>query len=80
MGVDNGDKAVMGVILTNKSIKQSIAKLGFEPTMKSSKAEMKQIHMRESFKPKHYHELTPKRKASMVESFIFLKEKKDGSL
>ena len=53
MGVDNGDKAMMGVILTNMSIKQSIAKLGFEPTMKSRKAEMKQIHMRDSFKPKH---------------------------
>jgi hypothetical protein len=70
----------MGVVLTNMSIKQLIAKLGFEPTMKSSKAEMKQIHMRDSFKPKHYHELTQKQKARMVESFIFLKEKKDGSL
>jgi hypothetical protein len=80
MGVDDGDKAAMGVILTNMSIKQSIAKLGFEPTMKSSKAEMKQIHMRDSFRPKHYRELTPKQKARMVESFIFLKEKKDGTL
>jgi hypothetical protein len=40
MGVNNGNKAAMGVILTNMLIKQSIAKLGFEPTMKSSKAEM----------------------------------------
>jgi hypothetical protein len=62
------------------SIKQSIAKLGLEPTMTSSKAEMKQIHMRDSFQPKHYHELTSKDKARMVESFIFLKEKKDGTL
>jgi hypothetical protein len=80
MGIDEGDEAAMGVILTNMSIKQSIAKLGLEPTMKSSKAEMKQIHMRDSFKPKHYHELTSKDKARMVESFIFLKEKKDGTL
>ena len=48
--------------------------------MKSSKADMKQIHMRDSFKPKHYHKLTQKQKARMVESFIFLKEKKDGTL
>ena len=41
---------------------------------------MKQIHMRDSFKPKHYHELTQTQKARMVESFIFLKEKKDGTL
>ena len=48
--------------------------------MKSSKAEMKQIHMRDSFVPKHYRKLTPKKKARMVELFIFLKEKKDGTL
>ena len=80
MGVNDGNKAAMGVILTNMSITQSIAKLGFKPTMKSSKAEMKQIHMRDSFVPKHYCELTPKQKARMVESFIFLKEKKDETL
>ncbi len=80
MGVDDGNEAAMGVILTNMSIKQSMAKLGFKPTMKSSKAEMKQIHMRDSFRPKHYCKLTPKQKARMVELFIFLKEKKDGTL
>jgi uncharacterized protein YbjQ (UPF0145 family) len=36
--------------------------------------------MRDSFRPKHYRKLKPKQKARMVESFIFLKEKKDGSL
>jgi hypothetical protein len=80
MGVGDGDMAAMGVILTHMSIKQSIKKLGIEPTMKSSKAEMKQIHMCDSFKPKHYHKLTLNQKARMVESFIFLKEKKDGTL
>ena len=73
MGVGNGDMAVMGVIMTNMSIKQSIKKLGIEPTIKLSKAEMKQIHMRDSFKPKHYHKLTQTQKARMVDSFIFLK-------
>ena len=80
MGVDNCDMAAMGIIMTNMSIKQLITKLGIEPTMKSSKVEMKQIHMRDSFKPKQYHKLTLKQKAMMVESFIFLKDKKDGSL
>jgi hypothetical protein len=80
MGIDDRDEIAMGVILTNMSIKKSIAKLGFEPTMKSSLAEMKQIHMRDSFVPKHFRELTPKQIARMVESFLFLKEKKDGTL
>ncbi len=51
MGVGNGVVAAMGVIMTNMSIKQSIKKLGVERTMKLRKAEIKQIHMRDSFKP-----------------------------
>ena len=66
MGVNNGNMAAMGFISTNMSIKQSIKKLGIEPTMKSRKAEMKQIHMLDSFKPKHYHELTQTQRARMV--------------
>ncbi len=80
MGVGNSNLAEMGVIMTNMSIKQSIKKLGVKPTIKSSKVEMKQIHMRDSFKPKHYNMLTQTQKARMVEPFIFLKEKKDGTL
>jgi len=80
MGMDDGDTNGMGVIMTNMSIKQLNKKLGIEPTMKSSRAKMKHIHMRDSFKPKYYHKLTQKQKARMVESFIFLKEKKDGTL
>ena len=44
-----GGTTVMGMIFAangNMSIKQSTAKLGYEGTMKSCKAEMKQIHMR----------------------------------
>ena len=49
MGFDDGQSTVMGMIFAtngNMSIKQSTAKLGYEATMKSCKAEMKQIHMR----------------------------------
>ena len=80
MGVGNGDVAALGAIMISMSIKQSIKKLEVKPTMKSSKAEMKQIHMCDSFKPKHYHKLTQTQKARMVESLIFLKEKNDGTL
>jgi hypothetical protein len=83
MGVNDGDATVMGMIFAangNMSIKQSTAKLGYEAMMESCKAEMKQIHMRNTFKPKHRHELTKSQVSKMVESFLFLKEKRDGKL
>jgi hypothetical protein len=43
MGVDDSDATVMGMIFAangNMSIKQSTAKLGYEATMESCKAEM----------------------------------------
>ena len=70
MVVGNGNMAVISIIMKNMSIKQSIKKLGVKPTMNSSKAEMKQIHMRDSFVPKHYHKLMQKQKSRMVESDI----------
>jgi len=48
--------------------------------MESATAEMQQIHWRNLFDPKHYHELTPKQKSRVVESFQFFKEKSDGRL
>ena len=80
MGIDDGDAAAIGIIMMNMSIKQCIKKLGVGKTTEASVAEIKQIHMRDCFKPKHYHKLTREQKAKMVESFIFLKEKKDGTL
>ena len=83
MGFADGNLNVMGLIFAtngNMSIKQLTAKLGLEATMKSCKAEMKQIHMRDTFKPKHRHELTKSQLSKMVESFLFLKEKRDGTL
>ena len=61
---------VLWIFMTNMLIKQSIKSFGVEKTMTSCKAEMKQIHMQNLFIPKHYyHELTPKQKSRMVESF-----------
>jgi hypothetical protein len=41
---------------------------------------MKQLHFRETFKPFHWHELTHTQKQSVLESHMFLKEKRDGKL
>ena len=41
---------------------------------------MKQLHWRNSYKPKHYHTLTKKQKDQLLESYIFVEEKRDGTI
>jgi hypothetical protein len=43
-------------------------------------AEMKQLHMRDTFSPKHWEELTPLQKKTILESHMFLKEKQDSTI
>ena len=43
-------------------------------------SKMKQLHLRDTFKPLHWKEMTSKQKASMLESHVFLKEKRDGTI
>jgi hypothetical protein len=39
---------------------------------------MKQLHWCDSYKPKHWHELTKKQKEQILESHIFVEQKRDG--
>jgi hypothetical protein len=43
-------------------------------------SEMKQLHFRNTFKPKHWSELSKTQRQTVLESHMFLKEKRDGSL
>ena len=47
---------------------------------KAVKAEMKQRHLRETFVPKHWHKLTDSQKREVLESHLFLKQKRDGTI
>ena len=76
----DGDYEALGVIMANLSLNQSIKSFGRDKTMAACKAEMKQIHLRNTFVPKHYNDLTLRQRSRMVESFQFLKEKRDGTL
>jgi hypothetical protein len=44
----------------------------------AARNEMKQLHMRDTFKPKHWRELSPIQRQMVLESHMFLKEKRDG--
>ena len=58
------------------SMKAVIKKWGQEAEYAITK-EMKQLHWRESYKPKHWHELTKKQKEQILETHIFVEQKRD---
>ena len=80
MGTDDHDAAAMGIIMAHMSVKQATKKFGADWTTKACVAEIRQIHMRKTFVPKHRHELTPKQQGRMEEAFIFLTEKRSGEI
>jgi len=41
---------------------------------------MKQLHLRDTFRPKHMHELTHFQRQLILESHLFLKEKRTGEI
>jgi hypothetical protein len=64
-------------IMAQLSMKAVIKKWGQEAEYAITK-EMKQLHWRESYKPKHWHELTKKQKEQILETHIFVEQKRDG--
>jgi hypothetical protein len=77
---DNQDAAMMGIIMAHLSMKKSVKKFGEARTEEACKKEIKQIHMRNTFVPKHWYELFAKQKAQMLEAFIFLTKKRSGEI
>jgi hypothetical protein len=67
----------VGMIMAHLSMKAAIKKWGQEAVYAVTK-EMKQLHWRDSYKPKHWHELTKKQKEQILESHIFVEQKRDG--
>jgi hypothetical protein len=61
------------------SMKAAIKKWGEQAKVAISK-EMKQLHWRNSYKPRHWHILTKKQKEQILESHIFIEEKRNGTI
>ncbi len=79
--VGNKQDAIMvGIIMAHFSMKESVKMFGEAQTEEACKKEIKQIHMRNMFVPKHWYELSTKQKAQMLEAFIFLTEKQSGEI
>jgi len=70
---------VVAVIMTQLSLKAGLKEWG-ERAFKAAQSEMKQLHFRDTFKPKHWRELTHTQRQIVMESHMFLKEKRDKKI
>ncbi len=77
--VSQEETNVVQAILTQLSLKVGMKQWGAKAE-NAVHAEMKQLHMRDTFRPMHWRDLTPPQKATVLESHMFLKLKRDGKI
>jgi hypothetical protein len=63
---------VVAAIMTQLLLKSGLKEWGH--------SEMKQLHLRNTFKPKHWRELSKAQRQTVLESHMFLKLKRDGKI
>ena len=73
------DPRVVELILTQLTLKAAIKMWGDEAKI-AAEAEMKQLHWRNSFRPVRWSELTDKQRQTVLESHIFMKQKRTGEI
>jgi hypothetical protein len=73
------DPDVMAAIMTQLSLKSGLREWG-EKAYIAIESEMKQLHFRNTFKPMHWSELSAIQCQTVLESHMFLKEKRDGKI
>jgi hypothetical protein len=70
---------VVAAIMTQLSLKSGLKEWG-DRAREAVESEMKQLHFRNTFKPMHWSELTDTQRKTVLESHLFLKEKRDGKI
>ena len=70
---------VVASIMTQLSLNSGVRAWG-DKAHTAIQSEMKQLHFRNTFKPKHWTELTHTQRQKVLESHMFLKEKRYGSI
>jgi hypothetical protein len=68
---------VVAMVMTQLSLKARLKAWG-DKAHTAAQNEMKQLHMRDTFKPMHWRELSHTQRQLVLESHMFLKEKRDG--
>ena len=67
------------IIMTQLSLKVGLKTWG-DRASEAVHSEMKQLHFRDTFQPKHWKDLDESQRKSVLESHMFLKEKRDGKI
>jgi hypothetical protein len=70
---------VVSAIMTQLSLKAGLREWGQE-AQKAVHSEMKQLHFRDTFRPMHWRDLTLAQRKSILESHMFLKQKRTGAI
>ena len=70
---------VVAAIMTQLSLKAGLKEWG-EDAEEAVYQEMKQLHLRTTFRPKHWHEMTADEKLRLLDSHMFLKKKRTGEV
>lgn len=65
--------------MTQLSLRAGLKAWG-KPATDAVRSEMKQLHMRDTFRPVRYDELSHRQRDTILESHLFLKEKRDGKI
>jgi hypothetical protein len=76
---DRCDPDVVACIMTQLSLKAGLKAWGTE-AKEAVHSEMKQLHFRDTFKPMHWRDLTHQQRQTILESHMFLKEKRTGKI
>ena len=71
--------SVVSATMTQLSLKVVLKTWG-EKVRKAIKSEMIQLHLCDTFDPRHRHELLAKEKVEVLESHMFLKLDRDGKI
>jgi hypothetical protein len=70
---------VVAAVMTQLSLKVGLKEWG-DKAYAAAESEMKQLHFRNTFKPMQWSKLTDIQRQTVLESHMFLKEKRDGKI
>jgi hypothetical protein len=70
---------VVAAIMTQLSLKTDLKEWG-DQAFTAARSEMKQLHLQNTFKPKHWRKLSQVQRQMVLESHMFLKQKRDGKI
>jgi hypothetical protein len=73
------DPDTVATIMTQLSLRTGLKEWG-DRAYEAATSEMKQLHLRNTFKPRHLKQLSDIQRKTILESHMFLKEKRDGKI